>query len=65
VGDHRDVVGRDFDGGGAHASGELALGLGRDGLIAVGDHEPGRVTSRPGRRLMVAPPGAKVMLDGF
>ena len=43
VGDHRHVVRRDFDGGGAHAGGELALGIGRDGLIAVGDHEPGRV----------------------
>jgi hypothetical protein len=31
-----------LDGGGAHAGGELALGLGRDGLIAVGDQEPRR-----------------------
>ena len=43
VGDHRHVVRRDFDGGGAHAGGELTLGIGRDGLIAVGDQEPGRV----------------------
>lgn len=43
VGDHRHVVRRDFDGGGVHAGGELALGIGRDGLIAVGDQEPGRV----------------------
>jgi hypothetical protein len=41
--DHRHVVRRDFDGGGVHAGSELALGIGRDGLIAVGDQEPGRV----------------------
>ncbi len=43
VGDHRHVVRRDFDSGCAHSSGELALGVWRDGLIAVGDHEPRRV----------------------
>ena len=42
VGDHRDVVRRHLDGGGAHAGGELALGFGRDGLIAGGDEEPRR-----------------------
>jgi hypothetical protein len=48
VGDHRHVVRRDLDGGGAHVGGELALGIGRDGLIAVGDQEPARgVTSGP------------------
>ena len=32
VGDHRYVAGRDFDGGGPHALGELPLGIGRDRL---------------------------------
>jgi len=40
VGDHGHVVRRDFDGGDAHAGGELALGIGRDGLITVGDLRP-------------------------
>ena len=42
VGDHGHVVGRDLHGGGAHARGELPLGIGRDRLVAVGDQEPGR-----------------------
>jgi hypothetical protein len=42
------VVGRDLHGGGAHASGELPLGIGRDRLVAVGDQEPGR-QHPPGR----------------
>jgi hypothetical protein len=37
------VICRDLDGGGTNSGGELALGIGRDGLIAVGDQEPGRV----------------------
>jgi hypothetical protein len=37
VGDHCHVVGRDLSGGGAHAGGELPLGIGRDGLIAIGN----------------------------
>src|ERR1700683_5320011 len=41
VRDHGHVVGRDFDRGGPHTLGELALGSGRDGLIALGDQEPG------------------------
>jgi hypothetical protein len=45
VGNHRDVVGWDFDGSCAHALGELALGVGRDRLVAVGDQKPGRVTA--------------------
>jgi len=43
VRDHRHVAGRDFDGVGAHALGELPLGIGRDRLIVLGDQEPGRV----------------------
>ena len=43
VGDHRHAVRRDLDGGGAHAGGELALGVGRDGLVAVGGQEPAPV----------------------
>jgi hypothetical protein len=35
VGDHRYVAGRDFDGGGPHALGELPLGIGRDRLITM------------------------------
>src|SRR2546423_4835676 len=42
VGDHRHVVRRDFDGGGTHAPGEQTLGIGWDGLIAIGDQIPGR-----------------------
>ena len=34
VGDHRHVVGRDFDGGGPHAPGEQTLGIGRERLVA-------------------------------
>jgi hypothetical protein len=37
------VVGRDLDGGGARPGGELAPGIGPDGLIVVGDQEPARV----------------------
>ena len=36
------MVGWDFNGGCAHALGELALGVGRDRLVAVGDQVPGR-----------------------
>ena len=46
VRDHGHVVGGDFDRGGPHALGELALGVGRDGLIALGDQEPGRQQRR-------------------
>ena len=42
VGDHRHVIRRDFDRGGTHALGEQTLGIGRDRLIAIGDHVPGR-----------------------
>jgi HxlR-like helix-turn-helix len=42
VRDHRYVTGLDFDGGCAHALGELALGVGRDGLIVLGHQVPGR-----------------------
>src|SRR3984885_15266539 len=42
VGDHRDVAGRNLDGGGAHAGGELPLGLRRQGLVVGGDQVPGR-----------------------
>lgn len=37
VGDHGDVAGGDFDGGRAHAAGELAFGVGRDRLVLRGD----------------------------
>src|ERR1700689_4012695 len=43
VGDHRHVAARELDDGRAHAAGELELGVGRDGLIVLGDQEPGRV----------------------
>jgi hypothetical protein len=39
------MVGRDLDGGGAHAGGELPLDVGRDRLVTVGDQEPGRQRS--------------------
>jgi hypothetical protein len=39
VGNHRHVVRRDFDGGGAHPRGGPALGIGREGLIALRDQE--------------------------
>ena len=42
VGNHRAVVGWDFNGGCTHALGELALGVGRDRLVAGGDQVPGR-----------------------
>ena len=42
VGDHGHVTRRDFDGGGTHAPGEQALGIGRDRLIAIGDQVPAR-----------------------
>src|SRR5690348_8590098 len=42
VGDHRDVAGRNLDGGGAHAGGELPLGIRRDRLVVGGDQVPGR-----------------------
>src|SRR6185437_4863281 len=37
MGDHRDVAGGDLDGGGAHAAGEHALGIGRQRLVVGGD----------------------------
>jgi hypothetical protein len=37
VGDHRDVVRCDLDGGRAHALGKLSLGIGWNRLVAVGD----------------------------
>ena len=43
VRDHNQMACRDFDGRGAHALGELALGVSRDGLIVLCDQEPGRV----------------------
>jgi hypothetical protein len=46
VGNHRHVVRRDFDGGGTHPRGEPALGIGRDGLIALHDQESGRQANR-------------------
>jgi pimeloyl-ACP methyl ester carboxylesterase len=42
VGDHRDVVCCDLDGGRAHALGKLSLGIGWNRLVAVGDKEPRR-----------------------
>src|SRR5437016_1601965 len=42
VGDHRDVAGRYLDGGGAHAAGEQAFGVGWDGLVLGGNQVPGR-----------------------
>jgi hypothetical protein len=48
MGDHRHVIRRHLDGGRPHAGRELALGVGRDGLIPFRHQEPGRVRL-PGR----------------
>jgi hypothetical protein len=42
VGDHRDVIRRDLDGGRAHALGKLSLGIGWNRLVTIGDKEPRR-----------------------
>src|SRR5438552_3973397 len=42
VGHHREVAGRDLDGGGAHTVGEQPFGVGWDGLVLGGDQVPGR-----------------------
>src|SRR6266545_3522839 len=42
VGDHRDVVGGDLDGGRAHAAGELVLGVWWDRFVLRGDQVLGR-----------------------
>jgi transcriptional regulator with XRE-family HTH domain len=56
VGDHRDVAGRDLDGRGAHASGELPLGGRREGLVVGRDQVPGRPCF-PGRNAHDVPEG--------
>ena len=56
MGDHRDVAGRDLDGGGAHAGGELPLGIRREGLVVGGDQVPGR-PRLPGRDAHRVPEG--------